>query len=61
MLLIILLSSIIIKMAASIRLILLLAAVGIVRTDNYCGVSDCYELLGVARDADEVTIKKAYR
>ena len=23
--------------------------------------TDCYELLGVARDADEATLKKAYR
>jgi preprotein translocase subunit Sec63 len=41
--------------------ILLLLALITVKADNYCGNTDCYDLLGVSRDADENTIKKAYR
>lgn len=39
--------------------VLFLVAVAI--ADGYCGSSNCYELLGVAQDADEQTIRKAYR
>lgn len=42
-------------------LLLFLSILSQVKSDNYCGTSNCYELLGVERDADENTIKKAYR
>lgn len=30
-------------------------------SESYCGKYNCYELLGVSQDADEQTIRKAFR
>lgn len=48
-------------MSNCIKIVVLLAMAMLVKSDGYCGKENCYEVLGVARDADENTIKKAFR
>lgn len=43
------------------KIILLALTFSSALADDYCGSYNCYELLGVQRDADEQTIKKAFR
>jgi DnaJ-class molecular chaperone len=48
-------------MNISIKIIALLSLLVLAKSEDYCGSENCYEVLGVARDADENTIKKAFR
>lgn len=48
-------------MSTYLRIVVLVAVVMLAKSDGYCGKENCYEVLGVARDADENTIKKAFR
>ena len=41
--------------------LLLLLWIALATANDYCGQYNCYELLGVDRDATEPTIKKAFR
>ena len=48
-------------MSNGLKMVILLAMVVLAKSDGYCGKENCYEVLGVERDADENTIKKAFR
>ena len=43
------------------KLILLTIILTFTKAEDYCGRYNCYELLGVDTQADENTIKKAFR
>lgn len=45
----------------TLKLTLLAILFIIAKSEDYCGSYNCYELLGVDQDADDNTIKKAFR